>query len=265
MNFIEHLSNREKILLFALGILLIAFVGIQVLVRPAWTSLAADGVTLQNAAVSAQQVQMQEQAVSGTQLTLQKTLSEAAQSASFLFPSLDKPALQTFLVNIAEKSGFKVQAISISDPAAGSVQSDAASGVTASSGGALYNMKIYADIYGGKAVGYTAAASSGAATAATTSSGITASGTVSGTAVDLLTLSVNMQLSGNYDNAKKFVDAIMNTKKAVVVTAFSFAKSDKADSCTATLQLYAAPKLAGVDHTLDWAPQKPAGKSDLMK
>lgn len=257
MSFFQNLSSREKILLFSLGLLLILFLGIQLLLRPAAAALAADGEALQNALVSAQQVTMQEQTVSGTRQTMQKTLREATKAASFLFPSLDKPALQVFIENIAKKSGFKVQAITISDPAAAAVQNSAA---TASSpGSTLYNMKGYADSYTGKPV------SSAAASSTVVSAAASSAATSSGTTGDVLALSVNMQMSGSFDNAKKFVDAIKNTNKAVVVTAFSFAKADKGNSCTATLQFYAAQKLSNNDHTLDWNQKKPAGKNSLMK
>ena len=76
--------------------------------------------------------------------------------------------------------------------------------------------------------------------------------------------SVTMTLSGNYNQAKVFLDTVKNSGKTVTVTAFSCAVNGGVYTITATLQCYGAEKPDSSDSTFTWTLPKPAGATNVM-
>lgn len=271
-DFTLDISIREKMMLVVLGLVAVIFIGFQVLIMPASNALSTDAATLVTTQTNVAQAKADVAQANGSSSYMEKTFAAAKNSASPLLPSADKPTLHVWLFGIIKKSGLTLQSANLSDPAAATPATETitSDGTTTTSGDITYNMKTYADAYLGKTSSTTSTTSSlASSTSSTTSdtssaSSATSSSASSNTTGDALMVSVTLQMTGSYANAKSFLDAVKKTNKYVVISSFSCTKSNKVYSCNITLECYAAEKLDGSDHIFDWTLANPAGKSGLM-
>ncbi len=255
-----RLSIREKVMLLALGVIAIIFLGTQLLISPAMNTLNSDKAKLQteqSKVLTAQEKLIQ---ANGVDANIKKAYDSAVTAASSLLPSLDKPSLQIWLFGFAKKYSLKVTTASLGDPTAVSSPAPASGSSSAANAGSTINdegtnyaMKTYADEY----LGHTSSATSSSGGSSSSIGSDSSSGTV-------MMSTVNLQMTGSYSSLKSFLDAIRDTKRYVVISSLDCSKQGSGYNISITLSCYAAEKLDNSDNILGWTLPAPSGKSDLM-
>lgn len=267
-----NLSMREKVLLVAVALVAIIAIGTRFLIIPTSKELRDNSENLLKTQLKysmALQEQAEAKTISGN---LKKAFNKAKSAADAFLPPVNKPALNVWLAGIADKSGLTISSILISDPVAANpgVSSTVNNSSSGSSnqktvGGIEYNMKKYADIIKGVktssgSVNTTSQATTSSSSSATSSSSKSNSSTVSG---DAEMVSVNMEMTGKYDSAKNFIDAIKNTKRYIVIKSFNFLNDSGTFKFQITLECYGSEKLTD-DDIYNWLLPSPQGRQNLM-
>lgn len=263
------LSKREKIMLLALGVVIIMFLGVRFFVMPAASKLSDDSGRLASAQVSALEIREKVTEAQLASKTVSKNLESAKKSASALMPSIDWPTLHMWILSIANQSGLDMTSIKITSPvpAATVEYSGAASSVSQSSSSSSdYSMGDFANAFSGikKSFSSSSSASSSSSSSSASSSTPSSSSKTSSASGNVLMATITLQFGGNYSQVKNFLDAIERSKRCVLISSFDYEKNDKGYTFTITLQCYAAQKLQTGDSIYDWGTSKPAGKKDIM-
>jgi Tfp pilus assembly protein PilO len=242
------LSVREKILVFLLIIAALVFIGIKYLVTPAMQDAANGKAKLSDLFNQQVVVQQKVAAAKSADSNLQKELATANSAASAILPQPDNELLNVWIVNLVQGSGLNVTTVSFSQAAVTDItpQNNTASNTQAGSTGG-YLLKDYADSY--KSV----SPSSGAGSQAAATEG------------GLLCVNVTINMTGTYDQAKAFLDAVKNCGKTAIVNAFTCSvDNNKVYTISAVIACYGAEKLDDSDSTFAWTQPQPAGNNDLM-
>lgn len=245
------LNLHEKYLLVTLAFLLIIFLGFKFLIIPAMGSLSADSKNLTQNQIQVNDANSKMAQLKSLSANINKNLAEAKDASSSLFPSLDKPSLQVYFLDIAKVSGLTVTSVNVSDPVAASSPASISKSSSSSSGsnssGAYsepsYQMKTYAEQYKG---------SSQSAKSTSSKAG------------EAIMSNVTIKMTGNYAAAKSFLNAIRDSKRSILVLSFDCSSESNPFTFEITMQCYAAQKLDNSDNVFNWKLPNPAGKSDLM-
>lgn len=269
MNF--NLSMREKVLLVALGLVIIIFGGAKLLIIPASESLRNDSQELASTSTKVVEAQNYVAQSKNIDKSVEKALSDAKDSARPLFPSLDKPSLHLWLLSIAAQTNVGIDSMSISDPVAstplsvttGSTESteskEQSSGSAEQSSSVstnTSNMDNYAKVYLN-----TASSANGKSGSDTTSAQVNVSSSAAG---DAMMSNVTLRLSGNYNNIEAFIDKIKASNRCIIVRSLRLETTQEGFKSEITLQFYGATKLDDSDKIFEWKAGKPQGKADLM-
>lgn len=265
------LSKREKIMLLALGVVIIMFLGVRFFVMPAASKLSDDSTRLASAQVNALAIRQKVTEAELATKAVSKNLENAKKSASALMPSIDWPTLHMWILGIANESGLDMTSIKITSPVpAATVQysGGASSASPSSSSSSGYTMGAFANAFNGiknsLSSSSSTSSSSSSSSAASSSSAPSSSSKTSSASGNVLMATITLQFNGNYAQVKNFLDAIERSKRCVLISSFNYEKNDKGYSFTITLQCYAAQKLETGDKIYDWGTSKPAGKKDIM-
>lgn len=251
------LSSREKILLGAFTLFIILILGFKFMILPALGSLSTDSQKLLQIQLKIDDANSKATQSKSIDAMVTKALKDAKSASSPLLPSLNKPSLQVYFLNLAKVSGLTVSSINISDPVAASSPADSKPSSSASSNSSTnstsssvgssaepdYAMKTYAEQYKG------------------ISSGSKASAGKSGEA---MMSAVDIKMTGNYAAAKSYLNAIRDSKRSIVVSSFKCSSDNNVFTFEITLQCYAAQKLDNSDTIFNWSLPNPSGKNDIM-
>jgi hypothetical protein len=251
------LSVREKILVYLLVIAVIVFIGVKYLDMPAVRANNADSARAENLLTQQDTAQQKVVAVQNSSSSLEKALASANSAASSLLPQPDIDLLNVWVVNLVQSSGLNVTSISFTQPSSTDV---GASSTTQNGTSSAINQDY---LLGQYAKGYKGEISNPSATSennSTSSSAATTSGAIGG----VLGVNVTMALTGNYNQAKAFLDIVKNSGKTVIVTSFGCSVSGSTYSINATLQCFGAEKPDSSDGTFNWTLPKPAGAGNVM-
>ena len=247
-----NLSMREKVLMLTLCLVVIIFLGLKLLIFPAMDTLSYDKSKLLQVQPKTSNAQANILMVKSVDIKIQKAYEDAKTAAVPLLPTLDKPSLNEWLFYLAEANGLIVQTTFFYNPTTTGNASDPTAASTSNDNNNLtnlsYTMKTCADQYLGKS------SSQNTKTSASGKSG----------EADAIMSTVTMQVAGNYSDFKSFLDAIRDTKRSIVVSAFNCLKQNNTLTCSLTLQFYAAEKLDNSDSIFDWKLPNPSGQKDLM-
>jgi Tfp pilus assembly protein PilO len=283
------LSIREKVLLFVLALVAILYFGMKFLVMPSYGSNQKDKADLQRLAMLKNTALQQVSGTKNANANLQAELKKATGAASSILPEPKNELLNVWIVRLVQRSGLSVTSISFGAATSAdiSAQSSAQNNVQSSSQPAAnqtadYLLKDYANAYNSgvssssAASSATSSASNGAksSSSASSSKGGTSStasaspGSTSSQAAatkgGLINVGVTVEMAGNYDQAKQFLDDVKNCGKTAVVTSFECKIESGIYKISAVINCYEAVKLDNSDSTFAWDLPKPAGTNDVM-
>ena len=251
------LSVREKILLFLLAIIAIAFLGLKFLIFPLYQQNVKNYNRLKGLTVSQETAAQKVSGAKSASSNLQKEEAKAVSTATSILPEPQNYQLNVWVVNLAQSTGLAVNSISFSSPVAADITATASntnnsnnsSSVTANSV-SDYLMREYAQSY----LTGSASSSSNASNTSSASSAIGSPSSKSSATGGLLKISVNLEMTGqNIGQVEQFLNAVKNSKKTVVVTTIdSSMQQDKTYSVNATIDCYGAEKLDNSDTTFKW-------------
>lgn len=253
-----NLSMREKIMLLVLGLVIIILFGAKLLIIPASSSLNTDTANLTKAKLSVLEANTQLVEAKSAPKSVEKAYNDAKNAASPLLPSLNKPSLHLWFLNLAQESGLTIQSITIGDPSPATPSFDSsASTQTSSESNITCNMDNYAKAY----INGNAASSKPDSSESGTDE---ESDEPSPAAGDAMTASVELNMTGSYEGMETFLDTIEKTKRNIIISAFNCKTDSGVFTFDVTLQCYAAQKLDDSDTIFDWKEDNPEGKDDLM-
>lgn len=268
------LNLREKILVFLLGIVVVLFVGIKLLITPAFTTLSVHTQTLLDMQTKQDIARTNLATASKLDSTVKKAATAADTAAASILPSVDNERLNLWLLGLTAANGLSVNSIKFSTPAVTDIgqttttQQSSGSGSQVTTANTLtYLLKTYAEEFKGHTVssgtaGNSTASKSTSATAQSNSASQTTKSTGSSSSAtgSLLSEDVTLQLTGNYGGFKALLDTIKNSGKTVQVTKLDITPQN----ATVVLRCYGAEKPDDTDTVFAWTLPAPAGKSDIM-
>lgn len=251
------LNSREKILLIAFTLFLIIILGFKFMILPAVGSLSTDSQNLLHTQLKIDDANLKTVQSKSVDAKVSKALTDAKSAASSLLPSLDKPSMQVYFLDLAKTSGFTVNSINIGDPAAASSPaSDSKPGSSSSSSSPSKSTSSDA--------GSSAEPDYAMKTYANQFKGTSSSGKTSAKTGEAMMSTVDMKMTGNFAAAKSYLNAIRDSKRSIVVSSFKCSTQDNIFTFEITMQCYAAQKLDNSDTIFNWKLPNPSGKNDIM-
>lgn len=277
------LNLREKILVFVLSIVVVLFIGVKLLLTPAFGALSLHTQTLLDMQTKQAIARANLSATTKLNSNIQKAAAAADSAAASILPSVDNAQLNLWILGLTGQSGLTLSAVKFSDSTVTDIGSDStsqqSSGSSSQSGSSngqqttaanklTYLLKTYAEGYKSNtltnnkttASNGTTAPKSGAS-ALQNSSGAQAAKGATGA---LLREDVTLELSGTYDGVKAFLDAVQNSGKTVRVISLDVVVVNNVTSAEAVLACYGAEKPDNSDTTFTWNLPAPSGKSDVI-
>ena len=227
-------SFREKLLLLALAAVLVIYLGVQFLLKPAMADYQTAQQELQAAQEDETAARQVLNAASNTSQATESALSSALAAADGLLPEMTKEQVHEWLVPLATGKGLTISSLTLGDAQA----ADVATVSAATQSSANYQLRQYAQQIDGTSSSPSGSSSSASSSASSASGSASSASSGSGT---LLAYQVSLSATCTQAQMESFLDALRDYSKSVVVNTVQFTPQGSG-SASLALTVYCAQK-----------------------
>lgn len=234
------LNFWEKVLLFILAVLIVLAGGIRFLVLPSYEDFYRRTSDLMDTERKREIVQMSISGKNDLEKRYVASLQKALESSKPFFPDLDSDNLNKWLAELTARYGLAVQSFKAEkEKVTGFAQAPG----TGSDSNIHYPIGDFADQINGNAPQKSGKGNNAA----------------SGAGSNVLESDVTLTLKGSYGGFTQFLDAVNQSGRTAIISAFDYRKNDS--TASVTVNCYAVEKIGTGDPDWNWREQTPAGKS----